>query len=208
MPFAEVSDAIHALTLEVLRQALDQQKIWLAQGQPATIAVNLSARNLFHAHFFSELQALLRSSDANPALLELEITETSLMQDPIAAAALLEKIAALGIRIAIDDFGTGYSSLAYLRRLPLHALKIDRTFVNELSHNAQDQVIVRSTIALAHNLNLQVIAEGVEDEATLALLRDMGCDGVQGFLFARPQPAHQIEQWLAEFTSAKKAAQP
>jgi len=212
MPFAEVSDTIHALTLDVLRQALTQQKIWTAQQQsaqspfsqqqPVTIAVNLSARNLLHASFFSELQTVLRDSGVDPELLELEITETSLMQDPVTAAAVLAKIAALGVGIAIDDFGTGYSSLAYLRRLPLHALKIDRTFVQELSHNAQDQVIVRSTIALAHNLNLQVIAEGVEDEATLSLLRDMGCDGVQGFWFARPRPAAEIEQWWRDFPAS------
>jgi diguanylate cyclase (GGDEF)-like protein/PAS domain S-box-containing protein len=199
MPFAEVSDAIHALTLEVIRQALAQQIIWRAMGLPATIAVNLSTRNLLHAQFFDDVMALIKHSGADPRLLELEITETSLMHDSNSAAAVLTRFAALGINIAVDDFGTGYSSLAYLRRLPLHSLKIDRAFVQELSHNAQDQVIVRSIVALAHNLDLQVIAEGVEDAATLAHLRELGCDGVQGFLFARPQPAAAVTQWLHDF---------
>jgi diguanylate cyclase (GGDEF)-like protein/PAS domain S-box-containing protein len=207
MPFAEVSDAIHALTLEVIRQALAQQIIWRAMGQPATIAVNLSTRNLLHAQFFDEVVALINDSGADPHLLELEITETSLMHDSNSAAAVLSKFAALGINIAVDDFGTGYSSLAYLRRLPLHALKIDRAFVQELSHNAQDQVIVRSIVALAHNLDLQVIAEGVEDMATLAHLRTLGCDSVQGFLFARPQPAAAISQWLSDFNAQCYRAQ-
>lgn len=198
LPIAEISDTIHPLTLEVLRQALIQQNAWRAQGLPASIAVNLSVRNLLRADFFDEVEALLRNTNADPTLLELEITETSLMHDPAGAAALLEKFAALGVKIAIDDFGTGYSSLAYLRKLPLHALKIDRAFVTELAQNTQDQVIVRSIITLAHNLNLQVVAEGVEDEVTLSMLREMGCDCVQGFLFAPPQPATEFTAWRAQ----------
>jgi diguanylate cyclase (GGDEF)-like protein/PAS domain S-box-containing protein len=205
LPMAEISDTIHPLTREVLRQALIQQNVWREQGQPASIAVNLSVRNLLRANFFDEVQALLHSTDADPTLLELEITETSLMHDPVGAAALLEKFAALGVKIAIDDFGTGYSSLAYLRKLPLHALKIDRAFVAELTQNTQDQVIVRSIITLAHNLNLQVVAEGVEDKLTLSMLRGMGCDCVQGFLFAQPQPATAFTAWRAQAALDKRA---
>ncbi|MDB6063580.1 MAG: hypothetical protein JWM78_3683 [Verrucomicrobiaceae bacterium] len=199
VPMAEISDVIHALTLEVVRQALTQQNVWRAQGQPLPVAINLSTRNLLHAELFNEVKILLRSSGADPKLLEFEITETTLMQDPANAIKMLEKFAAIGVNIAIDDFGTGYSSLAYLRRLPLHALKIDRTFVTELSHNVQDQVIVRSIITLAHNLNLQVVAEGVEDQATLAMLCELGCDCAQGYLFARPLPAIEIDSWRQMF---------
>ncbi len=199
MPFAEISDAIHALTYEVLRQSLQQQQRWRRAGLPAAIAVNLSARNLAQGDFFEQLQRLLTETGADPTLLELEITETSLLHDPRGAAQLLGRIAELGVQLSIDDFGTGYSSLAYLRRLPIHALKIDRTFVHELAQNEQDAVIVRSTIALAHNLNLKVVAEGVEDAATLDQLREMGCDLAQGFHISRPQPATAIEVWLNQY---------
>jgi diguanylate cyclase (GGDEF)-like protein/PAS domain S-box-containing protein len=199
MPFAEISDAIHALTYEVLRQSLQQQRRWLAAGLPAAIAINLSARNLMQGDFFERLQALLAESGADPTLLELEITETSLMHDPHGAAQLLRRIAALGVRLSIDDFGTGYSSLGYLKKLPIHALKIDRTFVHDMARSEADAIIVRSTIALAHNLNLQVVAEGVEDASTLAQLRDMGCDLAQGFHISRPQPVGVIESWLAQY---------
>ncbi len=199
VPFAEVSDAIHALTYEVLRQSLLQQRRWRSAGLPAAIAVNLSARNLAQGDFFEQLQRLLTETGADPTLLELEITETSLLHDPRGAAQLLGRIAELGVQLSIDDFGTGYSSLAYLRRLPIHALKIDRTFVHELAQNEQDAVIVRSTIALAHNLNLKVVAEGVEDAATLDQLREMGCDLAQGFHISRPQPATAIEVWLNQY---------
>ncbi len=199
MQFAEISDAIHALTYEVLRQSLQQQRRWLAVGLPAAIAVNLSARNLAQADFFERLQGLLVESGADPTLLELEITETSLMHDPHGAAQLLRRIAALGVRLSIDDFGTGYSSLGYLKQLPIHALKIDRTFVHDMARSEADAVIVRSTIALAHNLNLQVVAEGVEDAGTLEQLRDMGCDLAQGFHISRPQPVAAIEAWLDQY---------
>jgi EAL domain-containing protein (putative c-di-GMP-specific phosphodiesterase class I) len=185
--------------MEVIRIALQRQHQWRTENRCAQVSVNLSTRNLFHAGFYDELVALLREHAADPTLLEFEITETSLMQDPAAAASLLKRIADLGISLAIDDFGTGYSSLAYLRKLPLHALKIDRAFVQELAGNDQDQVIVRSIIALAHNLNLDVIAEGVEDASTLALLRTMGCDSVQGYFFARPQPAAMLDNWLQQY---------
>jgi EAL domain-containing protein (putative c-di-GMP-specific phosphodiesterase class I) len=116
------------------------------------------------------------------------------MQDPESAAVLLNRIAALGVRLSIDDFGTGYSSLSYLRRLPISALKIDRSFVADMVREEQDAVIVRSTIGLAHNLDLQVIAEGVEDAATLTMLGEMGCDQAQGYFISRPLPAEQVLQ--------------
>ncbi|MFW6342588.1 MAG: EAL domain-containing protein, partial [Halothiobacillaceae bacterium] len=116
------------------------------------------------------------------------LTETVLMQDPDTATQILRELADHGIRVAIDDFGTGYSSMAYLRNLPIDALKIDRTFVGDMLENEHDEVIVRTTIALGHNLGLKVIAEGVEDAATLDRLRDMGCDQAQGYHIGRPAP--------------------
>ena len=200
LPLAEMSEAIHPLTYEVIRLALAQQRAWKASGKQYSVAVNLSARNLIDDRCVASIEQLLREYGASPGDLELEITETALMHDPEGARTLLDRIAALGVNLSIDDFGTGYSSLAYLKRLPIQTLKIDRTFVTDMTRNEQDAVIVRSTIALAHNLNLRVIAEGVEDARTLALLRDMGCDQAQGYYFSHPQPWPDIEAWLAGYS--------
>lgn len=196
VPLAEMSELIHTLTMEVLRQALAQQQRWRRNGIRCAVAVNLSARNLLEEALPRQLQQLLKQFDADPLELELEITETSLMQEPDRAAHLLREIAALGVRLSIDDFGTGYSSLAYLRRLPIHALKIDRTFIEDMRVDEQDAIIVRSTITLAHNLGRQVVAEGVEDRVTLGLLEEMGCDLAQGFLIGRPLPPAAVVEWL------------
>jgi diguanylate cyclase (GGDEF)-like protein len=198
LPLAEMSDVIHALTIEVLELALVQQRDWLQRGLRYAIAVNLSARNLINEQCFIRLRQMIEKYACDPNLLELEITETALMQDPVGAAKLLSSLAALGIKFSIDDFGTGYSSLAYLRQLPIHALKIDRSFISDMVRNEQDAMIVKSTIALAHNLKLDVIAEGVEDEVTLRLLHSMGCDQVQGYYISRPQPVAVIEPWLEQ----------
>jgi diguanylate cyclase (GGDEF)-like protein len=197
IPLAEVSDVIRPLTEEVLRLALRQQRAWRQAGEQTwSVSVNLSARNLVDERCVQVIQALLREFAIAPADLVLKITETALMQDPERAAHLLHDIAALGVRLSIDDFGTGYSSLGYLRRLPISELKIDRTFVQDMVHNAQDAVIVRSTIGLAHNLNLKVVAEGVEDAATLEMLRQMGCDQIQGYHINRPLAADALITWL------------
>jgi EAL domain-containing protein (putative c-di-GMP-specific phosphodiesterase class I) len=127
-----------------------------------------------------------------PGELEFELTETALIHDPEGAVQILGAIAALGVRLSIDDFGTGYSSLSYLRRLPLDALKIDRMFVRKLVDDAQDQIIVRSTIGLAQNLGLKVIAEGVEDRGALERLAELGCDQAQGYFISRPLPSEQL----------------
>jgi len=137
------------------------------------------------------LAALLDEYGVQPASLELEITETALMTDPDRAMQVVERIAALGMSLSIDDFGTGYSSLAYLKRLPLHALKIDRSFVMDMLDDEQDAIIVRSTIGLAHSLGLRVIAEGVETVPTLEKLRDFGCDEAQGYVLGKPLPPDQ-----------------
>lgn len=191
MPMIELTDAIHGLTQWVLATALKQQQAWRAQGQRYSMAVNLSARNLLDRQCTAVLEELLAQYHTEPELLELEITETALMQDPEGAAVLLKRIASLGVHLSIDDFGTGYSSLSYLRSLPLDALKIDRSFVTDMVRDEQNAVIVRSTLGLAHSLNLHVVAEGVEDAATLAMLQEMGCDQAQGYFISRPVPADQ-----------------
>jgi len=126
----------------------------------------------------------------------LEITESAILDDPGHAVDNLKRLSALGCKLSIDDYGTGYSSLAYLRRLPLHELKIDKSFVMGMVRDASDHVIVRSTIDLAHNMGLAVVAEGVEDEATLEHLRSLGCDMVQGFFLSRPLPPEQVPGWM------------
>jgi diguanylate cyclase (GGDEF)-like protein/PAS domain S-box-containing protein len=202
IPFAEVSDVIHPLTLSVLQQALEQQRQWKAGGHGFMVSVNLSARNLIDDRFVNLLQGLLQQYDTQPGELELEVTESALMQDPEGAAGRLERIVALGVTLSIDDFGTGYSSLAYLRRLPIHELKIDRLFVKDMLANEQDASIVRSTIGLAHNLNLQVVAEGVESAEIQSLLEQMGCDLIQGYHLSRPKAWDEISDWLDAFAQA------
>jgi diguanylate cyclase (GGDEF)-like protein/PAS domain S-box-containing protein len=205
IPVAEVSDVIHLLSQRVLDMALQQQKQWRDAGNEFTVSVNLSARNLVDDRCFNVIQELLDKYATPTEMLELEITETALMQDPEGAVKLLGRIADLGVKLAIDDFGTGYSSLAYLRRLPIDALKIDRVFVRDMLQNEQDAIIVRSTIALAHNLNLLVVAEGVENAETLHSLRDMHCDMVQGYHIRKPAPLHEIAHWLTTCTDWKTA---
>lgn len=202
IPLAEVSDVIHALTLSVLQQALDQQRQWKAAGHRFTVAVNISARNLIDDRCVDAIQAMLPQFGTQPGELELEITETALMHDPEGAAARLERLAALGVKLSIDDFGTGYSSLGYLRRLPIHALKIDRLFVKDMRVNEQDASIVRSTIGLAHNLNLLVVAEGVESAEVQSQLQQMGCDQIQGYHLSRPKAWADIRDWLDDTTPA------
>lgn len=160
--------------------------------------MNLSARNLVDGRCYHVIRELLEAHGVEAGMLELEITETALMHDPEGAAKLLGRIADLGVKLSIDDFGTGYSSLAYLRRLPIDALKIDRVFVRDMLQNEQDAIIVRSIVALAHNLNLLVVAEGVEDASTLAGLREMRCDLAQGYYIGRPAPADDIAAWLRD----------
>jgi len=198
IPLAEMSDSIHHLTQAVLHIALKQQKQWYEAGHHLPVAVNLSARNLIDDRCVNILIDMLKEFETKPGMLELEITETALMQDPETAIKLLNQISELGVKLSIDDFGTGYSSLSYLRRMPINLLKIDREFVKDMLSNEQDSIIVSSTILLAHNLNLNVIAEGVEDKKTMARLNLMGCDLVQGYYISKPKPWPEIEQWLIQ----------
>ena len=203
IPYAEISDSIFRLTEHVLEMALRQQKVWRDQGKNYTVAVNLSARNLHDTNCLVVLQELLEKYQSDPTLLELEITETMLMKDPEHAITILTQLSDIGIQLSVDDFGTGYSSLAYLKRLPINTLKIDRTFVKDMVENEQDRIIVQSTIGLAQNLGLRVIAEGVEDEESLSHLRDMSCNQAQGYHICRPLPWDKLAEWIEYHESWK-----
>jgi EAL domain-containing protein (putative c-di-GMP-specific phosphodiesterase class I) len=161
------------------------------------MAVNLSARNLLDRNCAHRLEEIIRRVGVDPSCLELELTETAVMTDADTALTMLGRITATGARLAIDDFGTGYSSLAYLTRFPVHTVKIDRSFIADLAGNGKSRTIVASTVELAHNLGLNVVAEGVEDIATVNVLLDMGCAHAQGYHFAPPTPAHIAERLLA-----------
>ncbi|MDB6062241.1 MAG: hypothetical protein JWM78_2344 [Verrucomicrobiaceae bacterium] len=196
LPLVEMSDAIHDLTRMVIEEACAQLRTWIAAGENWCIAINLSARNLIDDRIVRYLAEMMQSYHIPRGRLELEITETALIKDPQHALQLLERIATLGIALSIDDFGTGYSSLVYLRQMPISTLKIDHTFVRDMANNEQDALIVRSIVQLAHSLDLKVIAEGVETEATLLRLRELNCDQAQGFYFTPALPIADLTQWL------------
>ena len=196
IPLAEFSDVIRPLTLWILRAGLRQRRAWAEEGRPTRLAVNFSARHLMDERCPDQIGEILEQEDTPAEALELEITESALIADPEHATVTLERIRNLGVQIAVDDFGTGFSSLSHLRRLPLHALKIDVSFVRNMLKSAQDRVIVESTVGLAHNLGLSVVAEGIEDEPTLAALRAIGCDEGQGYFIAPPMDAAEASRWM------------
>jgi diguanylate cyclase (GGDEF)-like protein/PAS domain S-box-containing protein len=198
VPLAELSDVVRPLTLWVLEEALRQQREWQARGHAVSIAVNLSARLLMDESCATRIAERLAATGADPAGLELEITESAIIADPERAGATLERLRALGVRIAVDDFGTGFSSLSHLKRLPLTALKIDVSFVRQMLVSPADRAIVESTIHLAHDLGLAVVAEGIEDEDTRGALRAQGCDEGQGWVIGRPMPGAVATAWLEE----------
>jgi EAL domain-containing protein (putative c-di-GMP-specific phosphodiesterase class I) len=169
---------------------------WRAAGRDLGVAVNLSARSLQDADLVDEVERLLRRHDVPADRLTLEVTESSVMADPPRAVALLHQLRDLGVRLSVDDFGTGYSSLSYLKRLPVHEVKIDRSFITGLRDKGEDLVIVRAIIDLGHHLGLEVVAEGVEDQASWDLLTSMGCDRVQGWHLARAMPTAELLPWL------------
>lgn len=198
IPIAELTSLIHQLTAWVLEKAIEQCRRWQDQGMSLSIAVNLSARNLMDDNITKLVERLLTKYQLPASRLELEITESSIMTDPTRALRNLDALHALGVHLAIDDFGTGYSSLAYLKRLPVQTLKIDNSFVRNMLEDLQDELIVNSTIHLAHNLGLTVVAEGVENEALLARLSEMGCDEAQGYFIGRPMAVINADEWIVE----------
>lgn len=200
IPLAELSEAIHEITEWVVKTVAMQIIHWQAAGYDYVVSLNLSAKNLMDAELTNRVANIIQQSGLKPSNLELEITESALMSDIERATGVIEKFNALGVNSVIDDYGTGYSSLAYLQRLPIKKIKIDRTFVSNMVNNPQDKIIVQSTIQLAHNLGKQVVAEGIEDQATLDALKQLGCDIAQGYFFSQPMSA---EYW-AEYHQLKR----
>jgi diguanylate cyclase (GGDEF)-like protein len=201
IPVAEHTGLIKPLTAWVLTTALTQCRQWLDETQSRgwaalSMAINLSTRSLLDDGFPGEVKAALDRVGIPAHLLEIEITESAIMTDPIRARRLLTELAELGVRIAIDDFGTGYSSLAYLKDLPVNQLKIDQSFVQHMHEDLNDAIIVRSVVDLGHNLGLQTVAEGVEDHATWDQLAQLGCDDAQGYFLAKPMPPNEFLSWL------------
>jgi EAL domain-containing protein (putative c-di-GMP-specific phosphodiesterase class I) len=187
IPVAEETGIIVEIGEWVLLNACREMKRWIDAGlKPLRMAVNVSARQLRRRDFCETVAGVLAESGLPPELLELEITESSVMENPQEAIVILESLGRMGVTLAIDDFGTGYSSLAYLKLFPIDHLKIDRSFVADIEHDLNDRAIAFGTIALAHSLGLRVIAEGVETDDQLELLRTNGCDEVQGYLFSKP----------------------
>ena len=195
IPFAEQTGFIRVLTLWVFEQTAQLWKRLHDSGQTLTISVNLSTRDLLDPELPQKFDALLVRHSVPAEAFCLEITESAIMDDPQRAQATLDKLSALGFRLSIDDFGTGYSSLAYLKRLPVDELKIDKSFVLNMEKDLDDARIVRSTIDLAHGLGLTVVAEGVENAQVWELLRELACDEAQGFHMGRPMPAAEFARW-------------
>jgi diguanylate cyclase (GGDEF)-like protein/PAS domain S-box-containing protein len=196
IPLAQQTGLIKPLTLYVVSEALKQCRLWQEEGLRLSIAVNLSMRNLLDLEFPEQVASLLEQCQVDPELLEFEITESTMLADPARTKLILDRLSAMGIRLAIDDFGTGYSSLAYLKRLPVDEIKIDRSFVMRMSDDPDNAAIVRSTIDLGRNLGLQVVAEGVETEEVWNTLNALGCTIAQGYYLSRPVPPDELRDWL------------
>jgi diguanylate cyclase (GGDEF)-like protein len=198
IPFAEQTGAIRKISRWVLEHACAQLGAWHGTEMAVGLCVNLSARDLTDPSLPEFIDALLNNHAIPRHLLSLEVTESAAMEDPVQGLQALERLRELGMRLSIDDFGTGYSSLSYLKRLPVEELKIDKSFVLHMDDDADDDKIVRSTIDLGHIMDLDVIAEGVETEASLNRLREYGCNFAQGYFIARPMPKDRFEDWLLE----------
>jgi diguanylate cyclase (GGDEF)-like protein len=197
IPLAEETGLINPLGEWILRTACSQIQAWTAAGLPTVrVAVNISVKQLLQKDFPALVEQALADTGLPPDLLELEITESTLMEHAQDTLQVLHQLRSLGVRLTIDDFGTGYSSLSYLKRFPVEIIKIDQSFVRDLPNDADDAAIVTGIIALAHSLRLEVVAEGVETEAQLRFLRDKSCDILQGYYFSKPLPAEQCARFL------------
>ncbi len=209
VPVAEESGLIVPIGNWVIQEACRQAAAWDRAGlPPMMMAVNLSALQFKRGDLESELADALRQAGLQAERLELELTESSLVDDPQLVRARLLSLHEMGVKLAVDDFGTGYSSLSYLKRFPVDRLKIDRSFVSELVSDPDDEAIVRAIIQLAASLGLKTVAEGVENEATRARLQQLGCDEAQGYLFARPMPAADLPAWWVSWVARDGVAQP
>ena len=204
---AEKTGLIRPLTYAILDGVCELAARHAAAGLLLPIAVNVSTRNLHDPQFVGRIKELLERWPLPRTCLHLELTETAVMDDPVRCLKVLQELHALGLPIYLDDFGTGYSSMTYLRELPLSGLKIDRAFTIGLAQ-PDTRLIVQAMIDLGHALGLKVVAEGTEDEATLAILRGMGCDSAQGYGIARPMPNAEIAAWIARWPGQPMARTP
>jgi EAL domain-containing protein (putative c-di-GMP-specific phosphodiesterase class I) len=202
VPVAERSGLIGALTTHVLDSSLAAWTRWRAAGHDISVAVNLSTRSLQDGDLVDEVARLLQRHGVPAGRLTLEVTESSVMADPARAIAVLHRLRDLGVRLSVDDFGTGYSSLSYLKRLPVHEVKVDRSFVTELREGHEDVAIVRAIIDLGRHLGLEVVAEGIEDRDCWDLLASMGCHLAQGWYLGRPMPTEDLGAWLTARANA------
>ena len=193
---AEQTGVMAPLTDDVLRKAAHQLREWMRDGRELSVAVNVSAANLTEGEFVERVRRIVAEEDVPAEFIVLELTESAVMSDHRRGLEVLNELSSIGFRLSIDDFGTGYSSLSYLQRLPVDELKIDRSFVKTLMDDQVNRSIVRSTVDLGHNLGLSVVAEGVEDDATLRALAELGCDVAQGYFLSRPLPAPALVAWL------------
>lgn len=206
IPLAETSGLIQPLTLWVLQAAIQQCVQWHEAGHELTVSINLSTRNLLDGDLQGRVAKLIAIYKVKPEWLVFEITESSVMAEPARALETLTKLNKMGIQLSLDDFGTGYSSLAYLRKLPVSEIKIDKSFIKDMEIDTNDTVIVRSTIALGHNLGMKVVAEGVENEEIWKLLSALGCDVSQGYYMSRPLTVAALDEWLTNSDWAKEKA--
>jgi len=198
IPLAEETGLILPIGQWVLETACTQLKKW-QQGdltRDLVLAVNVSAKQFRQVDFVAQVQAVVQRHAINPALLKLELTESLLLDDVEDTIATMNALSGIGVQFSLDDFGTGYSSLQYIKQLPLHQLKIDQSFVQDIVFNSSDKAIVRTIIAMAHSMSFNVIAEGVETEAQRLCLLNKGCTHYQGFLFSKPVPIEQFEALL------------
>lgn len=198
IPLVEQSGLIRPFTLWALNLAIEQCRYWAKAGIELNIAVNLSTRNLLDPSLPDNIASILEIHQIDPKFLTIEITESAVISRSDGALKVLSHLHAMGLRISIDDFGTGYSSLAYLTKLPVDELKIDQSFVSNMNKSSTDEVIVRSTIELAHNLGMSVVAEGVENKETRDHLEMLGCDVGQGYFFSCPLPSNELSCWLTD----------
>ena len=197
IPLAEETGLIVPLGEWVLDEACRQQRLWLDKGfDIGSVAVNLSPRQFLQGEFPEFIHSVLTKHNLAPAYLELEITESSAMENAQKSVLMLRRLHAMGVALAMDDFGTGYSSLAYLKRFPIDTLKIDRSFIRDIYHDSNDAAIAKSIIDLGHNMGLKVVAEGIEDSDQKFWLKEQGCDFAQGFYFSKPIPASEMEESL------------
>lgn len=199
VPAAEQSGTIVHLTRYVLTEAVRQCRQWLDEGLNLHVSVNLSVRDLLDEYLPYHVLQILKDHDVKPEQLTLEVTESSIMQNVAHSILVLECLRDIGVRISIDDFGTGHSSLAQIRNIPLHELKIDKSFVMTIRDDPQNEAIVRTTVDLAHSLGLSVVVEGVEDEATMRRVAALGCEQAQGYFLSKPVPADELAKWINDY---------